>query len=271
MARGIEMAEESTGRRHRSPAYPAVALDEALDRLMRLYGEQKRATVHLDAAYESIGYKTGSSSGARVIAALKSYGLVSDEGSGNARKVRITDSGYKLVVLDREDSDWLKAVQAAALSPKLFRDLTDLWPDGLPSDSAIRNYLLLDLNFNPDAIAELIKDFRSTYELAKLARPIRTENPEVDVHESHDDPMEGSAGNSVVTPTGGPNPPSTANDRIVRGNPSIPDERLTQTYTIPISGGKQATLQVPNPLSTKGLEMLKRYLELMGEAMVVEE
>ena len=86
--------------------------------------------MHLNAAYESLGYKPGSSNGARVIAALTSFGLMI-KGLGASRKVKVSDTGYRLLILDVDDPERMRIIKEASTRPKLYADLVSRWPDTL--------------------------------------------------------------------------------------------------------------------------------------------
>ena len=246
------MAEEQEGKkRHRSPAYPAVGLREAVVRLRKYYQDQKKALVHLNSAYESLGYKAGSSSGARLVAALISYGLLIDEGTGDSRKVRITDLGFRIAILDEDAPERQKLILEAAKRPKLYADLLGQWPESLPSDSAIRNHLLIELNFNDEYVQGLIKDFRDTYEFAGLGQSGPKDSEDADEQEN-----EGGSTEDTFD--------DKANQSTQKGRKPIEG---TRSHTIPLSATSEAILIVPSGITSAQFNFLKKYLTLMEEAI----
>ncbi len=246
------MAEEQEGKkRHRSPAYPAVGLREAVVRLRKYYQDQKKALVHLNSAYESLGYKAGSSSGARLVAALISYGLLIDEGTGDSRKVRISDLGFRIAILDEDAPERQKLVLEAARRPKLYSELLAQWPESLPSDSAIRNHLLIELNFNDESVQGLIKDFRDTYEFAGLGQSEPEENENDDEHGTEDGYTDDAGGDKTTRST-------------QQGRKPIEG---TRSHTIPLSATSEAILIVPSGITSAQFNFLKKYLTLMEEAI----
>lgn len=152
--------------RHRSPAYPGISLRSAVEKVRTLYPVMKRNAISVDSALESLNSK--SSTGLRAIAALMMYGFLADEGSGPARKVRFTPTGYRLNLLSEDDPEWIKIIQEAAVKPKIYREMAEEWPGSLPPDSTISKFLTLGKSYNPDVIRGLIKDFRDTFDFAKL-------------------------------------------------------------------------------------------------------
>ena len=92
------------GARHRSPAYPSINIDEAVERARVLYEKEGEHPALVRTAAAHWGYKPKSSGGLMVISALKAYGLLIDEGSGADRKVRLSDDGIAIVQDEREIS-----------------------------------------------------------------------------------------------------------------------------------------------------------------------
>lgn len=153
----------------RSPAYPAFGLASAIGKLQSFYAAQQRNAVGVEAAAESLGYQTARSGAAqRTIAALISYGLIAEEGSGSSRKLKITDAGRKILLLPENDGERRELLQQAALSPRIYREMLTEWPESLPSDKELSKYLTFAKAYHEDAVPALTKAFRETYEFAKL-------------------------------------------------------------------------------------------------------
>jgi hypothetical protein len=155
----------------RSPNYPTLTLGEAIAKTGTLYEKNKRFAVPLATAASALDYGPKSSTFAQVVATLKSYGLVDITGTGDERKMAVSDRGMKIVA-DHRDKQAL--IQEAALSPAIW---SELWTkfhkpgEGLAPVGAIDHYLKFDRpepKFNHDVIGPLIADFKATVELAKL-------------------------------------------------------------------------------------------------------
>src|SRR5580765_5992900 len=89
--------------RTRSPAYPAIDLEDALQKAAILWEKVKRHPVNVNDGVKFWGYESSSSSGHSAMSALKKYGLVLEDGSGDARQVRLTDFGIGLVFNSNPD------------------------------------------------------------------------------------------------------------------------------------------------------------------------
>lgn len=232
--------------RERSPSYPYIGLEQAIALVEKIYLQQKRSLVYAQAAMESIGYEPKGSTAGRILAALVSYGLVEGEGVKESRKIRVSANGQRLVILDKSSAEWLECARQAARSPKIFSDLFELWSDGLPSDAAIKQFLILEKRFNDNYVSAFIKNFRDTYEFARIT--------------------EGSTGDDFAEET----PVLQAGLAEVPRHQADPvsDVDLADTLTIninrlvvPLNDGRCAELRYPSGLSAADFEDIKEYLD----------
>src|SRR5690606_17547047 len=115
----------STGR---SPAYPFIALDKAVaraDALRRAVGKNDTRVV---SAVHHWGYGPKSSGGIQTVAALKHFGLLEDSGSGQDRRVKLTDLANRILLDQRPNSiERQELIKRAALNPKMHQELWERW------------------------------------------------------------------------------------------------------------------------------------------------
>lgn len=155
--------------RTRSPAYPYLDLRSALDKAAVIWRTEGRHAVAVTLAMQHWGYKADSSTGYSCIAALKKFGLVDEEGTGETRQVRL--SRLALAVLlddDRASPERNSALRTAALSPRIHVELWEKYGADLPSDSTLRRFLILEKNFNEAAVDEFLEEYKSTVAFAGL-------------------------------------------------------------------------------------------------------
>src|SRR5437870_2499127 len=108
-------------KRRRSPSYPAIDLESAIERARELYAREGRNTAPNEAIMEHMGYSAKSGPGFGVLGALKRFGLLRAEGSG---KSRLSDLALRIILDEREDSSERdKAVKEAALAPAIHREI----------------------------------------------------------------------------------------------------------------------------------------------------
>jgi hypothetical protein len=247
------MAETTTKTRLRSPAYPYLDLQEAVDKLEMFYNAETLHHAPVNVAATDIGYKDGSNRGWRAIASLTSFGLLDEEGSKENRHVYLSELGKEIVHFGNKESNEAKrAIREAALKPAIYSELWGLWlKDGqsLPSDETMRRYLLKEKAFNPQAVDDFIRGFKNTLTYAGLLK---------DGKIASSDSSSGSRNQNS-------NPPSRRTNTGERMNNNLQDN------TIPLIGGSTAILTIPRPLSKKNYTLIKNWLELMEPSLTEDE
>jgi hypothetical protein len=162
--------------RTRSPAYPFINLETAIKRAQEFYDHEIRNAASLKVAVKHWGYQEKSSGGLQTTAALISFGLMEDEGSGEKRKLKLTSRAIRMLLDKRPDSpDRAQVIKELALSPKLHRDLWDKWGNSLPSEDQVRYTLTAEWEppFNEKTVDAFIKEYRDTIAFAKLTESDR--------------------------------------------------------------------------------------------------
>jgi len=134
-----------------------------------LYAKEGRHAVPYTVAAEHWDYKPESSSAIQTAAAIKAYGLVNVNGSGNDRRMSLSQRGLDIVLDEQEESESRDAaIKAAALAPAIHAELWKKYGPNLPSDAALRTFLLRERGFNPTALDPFIAEYKSTISFAKL-------------------------------------------------------------------------------------------------------
>lgn len=174
-------AESFKNKRFRSPPYPALPLGKAIERAKELHSKALHHTVPLHVLATAWGFTTKSSSITTVAAALKQYGLLDDEGSGDKRRFRLTDDAVRIVTDPVPNSaKRVEAIKRAALAPKVH---AELWGQfglaGLSGsmDATLQAYLTLDRKdagdapYSSAAAQDIINIYGETIRFAGLAEP----------------------------------------------------------------------------------------------------
>jgi hypothetical protein len=154
--------------RTRSPNYPAIDLESAVELATKFERLAKRHPFPVSAAVEKAWeMKPGSSRGLQLVAALKQFGLIADEGTGETRKIKLTDSGARVVANVQNKNEILKEL---ALLPKVHSDIWKQFEGSIPPDETLRHYLSFDYSppFNGDSIDGFLKQFRGTISFSGL-------------------------------------------------------------------------------------------------------
>ncbi len=162
-------------RQGRSPSFPFISLQKALDRVdtFRIAegGRPKHfAPVAAVCKAWGLGPKTGPA--IQTVAAVSHFGLVEFQGTGDNRAMRPTDLALQ-ILLDKQpvspERDAL--IQKAALTPPIHKELWDKWQAELPSDPTLETYLVRDRGFSDSGARDLMAEYKATIAFAKLTQP----------------------------------------------------------------------------------------------------
>jgi hypothetical protein len=161
----------------RSPRYPGIDLELALHRARQLWNEEAHYPTNVQVALRHWGYAPKSGGGAVALAALKSFGLLDDEGSGDARKVWLTTRAQDILMTD-DEAYREEAIREAALLPPAHQDLWDRYGPQLPSDQSLQLYLMRERGFTPSGASELASEYKRTISFARLTERGATVSPD---------------------------------------------------------------------------------------------
>jgi len=247
--------KKNSSKRNRSPSYPVCDLKTAIEKAIQFYKSEAFNEAMVDVAVQCWGLKPGGSSGYRLVAALNHYGLFESSGSGNNRKVKLSELGKEIVVDEREDlSERAESIKRAALNPQIYNQLFEKWGNSLPSDANMRYYLIKELNFNSRHVESFIQDFRSTIEFADFGNETDTkidDSPPKDI-------------NRNVRP-----------EQSIQSRSSANIENSGGEYLeipIPLICGKRSLLKIPVQISEEDFNLIKNlvsvYLDNMKPAIV---
>lgn len=190
MSAGTTPTQESDDRKpkDRSPAFPFINLKAAIERARKFYAEEKRSAAPMTVAVKHWGYKEKSSGGLQTVAALKYFGLLQDTGSGDTRRVQLSDLGLRIVMDERTISPERDAlIKKAALTPRIYALLWKEWGTAMPSEENVRHHLRVDLKFSDSTVDSFIRGYKDTISFAKLA-----ESDKVATEDSGNEASEGT-------------------------------------------------------------------------------
>jgi hypothetical protein len=162
-------APQDAKKKERSPSYPGINLETALARATEFNTKEKQNQASVPVVAADWGMTVKSSTTLVTIAALKAYGLISDSGVGDKRRLQISDLGRRIVLDTRPDSqERAAAIKTAALNPTMHRTLWAKWGNSLPSDANMRHSLIFDHKFNSNTVGDFIRLYKDTIRFAKL-------------------------------------------------------------------------------------------------------
>jgi hypothetical protein len=197
------MAEEKKPK-DRSPSFPYIGLSKAFERTERLYNYAKRFETRIaDAAKPAWNMGAKSSSTQQTVGALLAYGLIEDSGSGEGRKIKISDLAYRALV-DQRPGAKEAALAEAAVKPKLLEEYIGKWADERPPEATALSELTFDRGFTPDGAKAFLRVFEDTVRYAKPTdsdKLVDTESDKGDAGEPSNQPP--AVGDFVRVEAGG--------------------------------------------------------------------
>jgi hypothetical protein len=216
----------------RSPNYPQFDLESTIRFLQQLEPQvmDRPAGLSRDEVFAALGHSAASASAKAKVGALHQFGLLARLDG----REQITPLGRQLLDSTLGAEDRLDALQEAALTPKIFRDLHDWWSTtrhghARPSQSAVRRRLL-DLGLTERGALACRQAFNQTLAAAQL--PI---------------PSEGRSGTNHAE---GRAWDMRASGRRFTSQTSLDDEGLSMSVVSDGPGGRiSATLQFPITMS----------------------
>jgi hypothetical protein len=145
----------------RGPSYPYVDLEQGIALAKKMYDYTKRAPAPLESVVqEAWKYTATSSSGQKVLAALKSYGLVEDAPGTNGKALKLTQRAIR-ILLDEENSvERREEIKKAALAPKWYDFCWRTWGAEMPT--SMRSNLLIEHGFVDSTVEGFLKDYKKT-------------------------------------------------------------------------------------------------------------
>lgn len=171
---------ENTGAKKlksRSPAYPAINLETAIQRARQLYEKERRHPTPVGTIVAHWGYTSLNGAALGAIAALKKYGLLDEEGASEDRKAslsRLADD----ILMNPDGAKRTDAIREAALRPAIYREMWDRYHLDLPSDQNLLWELTRDRGFTERGAAEFIRSYKATIAFARLEDSNHTSEPE---------------------------------------------------------------------------------------------
>jgi len=152
----------------RSPSYPFISLQVAVDRLIALdamFGRHPAPASKVGLAWKM---KPGSSQAAQTLAALKSFGFVDYTGASEDRAAVISEDG-RTFLRAQQDSVKREVLMRAALKPKAIEKYWHLWGADRPPSAVCLDALVLKGGFTQSAADTFLRVYDATIAYAGLS------------------------------------------------------------------------------------------------------
>lgn len=258
------VAPRRTGR---SPSYPGIDLELAVRRVQELWEHEHHYEAAVPTILEHWGYGAKSGGGFAALAALKSFGLLEDQGSGSDRKAWLSTLAQDIITAENE-RDRLAYIRQAALTPPAHAMLWEKYKSRLPSDQSLQLFLTRERNFTPSGAGELVSEWKRTMAYAELTGEVGSTPNDVG-----DSPETGNRKEEPhVTP-----PPVMERDAEQERTPreeqikrTLEDSggRTKRTIQIPYGPGAFALLEVPIPMTPAEWDQMLAVMQAMKVGFV---
>lgn len=241
--------------RKKSPRAPSLSLEDAIERVAKIYKHEGRNAAPTEVVAKHLGYN-GAKNGAALsmLASLGYFGLMERPAEGQLAVSRdfesyqyAPDESVRKTILN----GWLR-------TPPVFAQLLDKYTERLPSDGVLR-YDLIQSGFSPSSAEACVNVFRRSVESAGFydisVRPsLPTSDLEVD-ELTEDFQTESSTASS-------PLPDANKLLAQTRAFEQLPSENFDR-IPVRLSQNRRAYIEVPNPLYEADKKRLISQIELL--------
>ena len=220
--------------RKRSPQAPSVSLEDALNKVLKVYDKERRHEVPIDVAAIDMGYKSSKSGTAiQALASIRYFGLMHRTKVG-LLSVSVDVEKYKFTpepeLKQRLLTSWLR-------TPQIFAELLDKFSESLPSDATIK-YELIQMGFNPSVADDFIPIFKKSVEFVRYYEQISASNIlEEDAVLVDDALTEDTTTKSTELPR----------TQVTSKSTTVNTDMGTDRVPIRLAGGRKAFLEIPTP------------------------
>jgi hypothetical protein len=226
------------GSKDRSPSFPFIPLQTAIDRLEAFEKKFGRHPAPANKAGLAWSMKETSSQADQTLAALKSFGLIKYEGMGTARHAVITEDGRNYLRA-QQDSVKKEILKVCALRPKIIRKFWAAWSADRPPDEVALDKLILDNGFSDGGARNFLKVYDNTTAFAGLSNSDKID-PSAEDDSAEDDANTDDPASSGVRNPPPPPPPSHQQGKvkIMDGERVVfTEETDPQTYVKLVASG----------------------------------
>jgi hypothetical protein len=246
-------------RKDRSPRYPAIDLQTAINRVVAIYRREGKHMMPNEVAARHWGLSPKSSSVLTTTAALRSFGLLADGRSAGGAGVALTDLGVRLAADEKGVNPARAAlIREAAVKPAIFAEILKQYPGGLPSDELLEYHLKTERGFTAEGARAFIRNFRSTLRFAGIEPAGESSGSDLEAGDDVD-PEFTSQKSVLADAVAGVTQHSKVADREPLG------------VRVPVAKGEWATVLARFPMSRSKWQKLMQMLSAMEFALVDDE
>ena len=235
--------------RLRSPSYPNINIEQAIDIIGKMYGENRTFPMDREVAAKAMGHSGLTGPASKKVASLIQYGLLEKYAKNEVRVSKMAES----ILHPDDETEKGDLLTISAYKPRLFNELRERFPGGVPSENNLTSYLL-KRGFSDVAVPRAVQAYLKTCSFLEKNR----------AYESHDLEHPDVSKSSINQSVEGDLDMEGAN--VSRTIPSMGRSRQINTpnlnaINVSVSGGIVQTNVML--LDSMGLEKLKRKIDAL--------
>lgn len=251
----------------RSPKYPYIALDLAIERVKKIYEEIREHAQPREVVAKAYGKPIKSSATLQTFATLIQYGLLENVLVNGDRRLRVSQLAQTILHPHAPQDKVAAATQEAAMAPPIFRELWEKFGDTSGLNESMPLYYLTvdratehDSVFTEKAAADVLRVYQATIDYANIGQPDKT--PLDDSPSTEDSSgVEDQGGGKVL---GAPPPPQVGKTQMAEGERELQSGMLSK-------GGATYRVIVSGQIGQKEIERLIAKLELDKEMLADDD
>lgn len=237
----------------RSPNYPQLSIGPAMDRAKKIYEKEYTHPMPAQVAAEALGYKSLSGTAKGALSTLRKYGFLTFDGKDG---YKVSNDTVAISELPPDDPERNAAIRRSASRPAAFKQLSEKYGATLPSEGAIRHFLIQS-GYQSDGANLLIKVYKETLDfLTKLPltpSPEEAQQPDTEV-KPETPPVRASV--STATPIATP-----AAATIPTGPETQEDASNADSHKVRLSSKCTVEIIFRGEVTTEAISNMKGYLD----------
>lgn len=174
----------------RSPAYPYISLDLALDRVKRIHTEIREYAQPREVVAKAYGKPATSSATIQTFATLLQYGLLENIAGPAGRKMRVSVLAQEILNPHAPQAKVREGLKIAALNPPIFAELWSRFGDTAGLNESVPLYYLTAERghehggvFTDKAAHEVLRVYRATLSFAGISGDANSQTAKSDTGE----------------------------------------------------------------------------------------
>lgn len=182
MAESVEVENDKLPQA-RSPKYPYISLDLAIERVRAIHGQIREHAQPREVVAKAYGKPATSSATLQTFATLLQYGLLENVMSNGDRRLRVTGLAQDILHPHAPPEKVARAKREAALSPLVFKELWERFGDTRNLNESMPLYYLTSDRaaqhgtvFTDKAASEVLRVYQATLDYAGVSESDKVED-----------------------------------------------------------------------------------------------